>query len=98
MLTLRLTGRIPPTAWAVCAHPHQLAAKDLMSSDSARRAPPPAGPHYPGFDTLVLHAGAAPDPTTGARATPIYATTSLVFRDSDHAAALLNMERAGPVY
>ena len=50
------------------------------------------------FDTLALHAGAAPDPTTGARATPIYQTTSFVFRDTDHAAALFNMERAGHVY
>ena len=57
-----------------------------------------AGPHYAGFDTLALHAGAAPDPATGARATPIYATTSFVFEDSDHAAALFNMERAGHVY
>jgi O-acetylhomoserine (thiol)-lyase len=50
------------------------------------------------FDTLALHAGASPDPTTGARATPIYQTTSFVFRDTDHAAALFNMERAGHVY
>src|SRR6202142_1961630 len=57
-----------------------------------------AAPKYPGFDTLALHAGAAPDPETGARATPIYLTTSFVFRDSDHAAALFNMERAGHVY
>ena len=50
------------------------------------------------FDTLVLHAGAAPDPTTGARATPIYQTTSFSFRDTDHAASLFNMERSGHVY
>jgi len=50
------------------------------------------------FDTLSLHAGAAPDPATGARATPIYQTASFVFPDSDHAAALFNMERAGHVY
>jgi O-acetylhomoserine (thiol)-lyase len=50
------------------------------------------------FDTLALHAGAAPDPATGARATPIYQTTSFTFRDSDHAAALFNMERSGHVY
>jgi O-acetylhomoserine (thiol)-lyase len=55
-------------------------------------------PRYLGFDTLSLHAGQQPDPTTGARATPIYQTTSYVFRDSDHAAALFNMERAGHVY
>ncbi|MDR5854260.1 O-acetylhomoserine aminocarboxypropyltransferase [Caballeronia sp. LZ062] len=50
------------------------------------------------FDTLALHAGAAPDPATGARATPIYQTTSFSFRDTDHAAALFNMERSGHVY
>jgi O-acetylhomoserine (thiol)-lyase len=57
-----------------------------------------SGPKHPGFDTLSLHAGAAPDPATGARATPIYLTTSYVFKDSDHAASLFNMERAGHVY
>src|SRR6185369_4043015 len=56
------------------------------------------GPQYPGFDTLALHAGAAPDPATGARATPLYFTSSFAFRDSDHAAALFNMESAGHVY
>lgn len=55
-------------------------------------------PKYPGFDTLSLHAGSAPDPATGARATPIYMSTSFVFRDSDHAASLFNMERSGHVY
>jgi O-acetylhomoserine (thiol)-lyase len=50
------------------------------------------------FDTLSLHAGARPDPATGARATPIYQTSSFVFPDTDHAAALFNMERAGHVY
>jgi O-acetylhomoserine (thiol)-lyase len=50
------------------------------------------------FDTLSLHAGARPDPQTGARATPIYQTSSFVFPDTDHAAALFNMERAGHVY
>ena len=52
----------------------------------------------PGFDTLAVHAGAAPDPATGARATPIYLTTSFVFESSDHAAALFNLERSGHVY
>ena len=52
----------------------------------------------PGFDTLALHAGAAPDPATGARAVPIHLTTSFVFESSDHAAALFNLERAGHVY
>ena len=50
------------------------------------------------FDTLTVHAGARPDPATGARATPIYQSASFVFGDSDRAAALFNMERAGYVY
>ena len=49
-------------------------------------------------DTLGLHAGQQPDPETGARAVPIYQTTSFVFRDTDHAAALFNLERAGHIY
>jgi O-acetylhomoserine (thiol)-lyase len=57
-----------------------------------------AGPKYPGFDTLALHAGQSPDPATGARAVPVYQTTSYVFRDAAHAASLFNMERAGHVY
>ncbi|KIG10337.1 O-acetylhomoserine/O-acetylserine sulfhydrylase [Caballeronia concitans] len=62
--------------------------------------PAPRPPTMPAnrFDTLALHAGAAPDPATGARATPIYQTTSFTFRDTDHAAALFNMERSGHVY
>ena len=52
----------------------------------------------PGFDTLALHAGAAPDPATGARAVPIHLTTSFVFESSDQAASLFNLERAGHVY
>ena len=56
------------------------------------------GPSDPGFDTLALHAGAAPDPATGARAVPIHLTTSFVFESSEHAASLFNMERAGHVY
>ena len=55
-------------------------------------------PRYLKFDTLSLHAGQQPDPTTGARAVPIYQTTSFVFRDTDHAAALFNLERAGHIY
>jgi O-acetylhomoserine (thiol)-lyase len=57
-----------------------------------------SSPREPGFDTLSLHAGQQPDPVTGARATPIFQTAAYVFRDSDHAAALFNMERAGHVY
>ncbi len=55
-------------------------------------------PDTPGFDTLSLHAGSSPDPTTGARATPIYFSSSFAFENSDHAASLFNMERAGHVY
>ena len=55
-------------------------------------------PKPPGFETLSLHAGQAPDKLTGARATPIYQTTSYVFQDSDHAAALFNLERPGHIY
>jgi O-acetylhomoserine (thiol)-lyase len=52
----------------------------------------------PGFDTLALHAGAAPDPATGARATPLHLTTSFVFDDAAEAAGLFNLERSGHVY
>ncbi len=52
----------------------------------------------PGFDTLALHAGAVPDPATGARAVPIHLSTSFVFESSDHAASLFNLERSGHVY
>lgn len=51
-----------------------------------------------GFDTLQIHAGARPDPTTGARNTPIYQTTAYVFRDADHAAALFNLQEVGFIY
>jgi O-acetylhomoserine (thiol)-lyase len=51
-----------------------------------------------GFETRQIHAGAAPDPTTGARATPIYQTTSYVFRDTDHAAALFALGEPGNIY
>jgi len=55
-------------------------------------------PKPPAFETLSLHAGQQPDPVTGARAVPIYQTTSYVFEDTDHAAALFNLERAGHIY
>ncbi len=51
-----------------------------------------------GFNTLAVHAGAQPDPATGARATPIYQTTAFVFEDADHAAALFNLQVFGNVY
>lgn len=53
---------------------------------------------YHGFDTLAVHAGALPDSDHGARATPIYLSTAFVFRDSEHAASLFNMEQSGHVY
>ena len=55
-------------------------------------------PKSPRFDTLSLHAGQQPDPATGARAVPIYQTTSYVFHDTEHAAGLFNLERAGHIY
>ena len=54
-------------------------------------------PSY-GFDTLQVHAGARPDPATGARQVPIYQTTAYVFRDADHAAALFNLQEVGYIY
>ena len=54
-------------------------------------------PNYK-FDTLSLHAGQKPDPITGARATPIFQSASFVFPDTDYAAGLFNIERAGHVY
>ncbi len=57
-----------------------------------------ADPKLMKFDTLGLHAGQPPDPATGARAVPIYQTTSYMFPDVDHAAALFNLERAGHIY
>ncbi len=52
----------------------------------------------PGFSTLAIHAGAQPDPATGARATPIYQTTSFVFDDVDHAASLFGLQAFGNIY
>ena len=51
-----------------------------------------------GFNTLALHAGQRPDPATGARAVPIYQTTSYVFEDTEHAAALFDLQRFGNIY
>ena len=59
--------------------------------------PKPAGSNF-GFETRAVHAGAAPDPTTGARATPIYQTTAYVFDDVDHAASLFNLQSYGYIY
>ena len=51
-----------------------------------------------GFDTLQIHAGAQPDPATGARQTPIYQSTAFVFKDADHAARLFNLQEVGYIY
>ncbi|MEM9623209.1 MAG: O-acetylhomoserine aminocarboxypropyltransferase [Pseudomonadota bacterium] len=65
----------------------------MPDSDNKHRSPAGVG-----FDTLALHAGQTADPATGARATPIYQTASFVFPDTDYAAGLFNIERAGHVY
>src|ERR1044071_9440927 len=57
-----------------------------------------AKPRRPGIETLAVHAGATPDPTTGARNTPIFQTTSYVFDDADHAASLFNLQTFGYIY
>jgi O-acetylhomoserine (thiol)-lyase len=65
---------------------------------TVKEPPMPDTPPAPGFSTLAVHAGAAPDPSTGARVTPIYQTTSYVFNDVDHAAALFGLEVFGNIY
>src|SRR5271166_4234579 len=62
-----------------------------------QRPAPPRNLDY-GFETRAIHAGAAPDPVTGARATPLYQTTSYVFEDVDHAASLFNLHNFGYIY
>jgi O-acetylhomoserine (thiol)-lyase len=63
-----------------------------------RQRPAPSRNLDYGFETRAIHAGAAPDPTTGARATPIYQTTAYVFDDVDHAASLFNLHNFGYIY
>lgn len=60
--------------------------------------PRPTDAKTQGFDTIAIHAGAAPDPATGARQVPIYQTTAYQFRDADHAAALFNLQEVGYIY
>ncbi len=72
------------------------AAAAPVEADADAEPGPPA-PAY-GFETLAIHAGAAPDPTTGARVTPIYQTTAYVFDDVDHAASLFNLQAFGNLY
>src|SRR5439155_24902521 len=72
--------------------PHRDRAEDRTRSGGVARMA-----EY-GFNTLAVHAGAQPDPATGARATPIYQTTAFVFEDADHAAALFNLQVFGNIY
>ncbi|HEX3573006.1 MAG TPA: O-acetylhomoserine aminocarboxypropyltransferase [Rhodopila sp.] len=73
------------------------AAQAPTDRRSKPRALPAVNIDY-GFETRAVHAGAAPDPTTGARATPIYQTTAYVFDDVDHAASLFNLHNFGYIY
>src|SRR5438874_1890951 len=86
---------------------HGLSARNPFDKQKAgcadrRSVPSTQGPamtdRTPGFATLAIHAGAQPDPTTGARATPIYQTTSFVFEDVDHAASLFGLQTFGNIY
>src|SRR5690349_11708520 len=74
------------------------ASTPASSRQSAERSDMSEKPQGPGFDTLAVHAGAAPDPVTGARSTPIYQTTAYVFDDVDHAASLFNLQTYGYIY
>ena len=71
---------------------------EVMQANAVPVTSKHTAPKGAGFDTLSLHAGQVPDPTTGARAVPIYQTASYVLPDSDFAAGLFNIERAGHVY
>src|SRR5437773_6682919 len=78
---------------AFMAHPAEVHLRNAFFCEFDMPAPKP-----PAFETLSLHAGQHPDPFTGARAVPIYQTTSYIFKDSEHAAALFTFERAGHIY
>lgn len=75
---------------------NQAAAPPTERSEKKRRAP--SGKKDYGFETRAVHAGAQPDPATGARSTPIYQTTAYVFDDVDHAASLFNLHNFGYIY
>ena len=74
------------------------APKPRRARETPQRAAQPSHNQSYGFETLAVHAGAAPDPTTGARSTPIYQTTAYVFDDVDHAASLFNLQNFGYIY
>ncbi len=73
------------------------AAQPPTARGGKKRRPPSGKKDY-GFETRAIHAGAQPDPTTGARSTPIYQTTAYVFDDVDHAASLFNLHNFGYIY
>ncbi|MBN8875133.1 MAG: O-acetylhomoserine aminocarboxypropyltransferase [Rhodospirillales bacterium] len=73
-------------------------APEPPTGRSAKPRPLPVSQASYGFETRAVHAGAAPDPTTGARSTPIYQTTAYVFDDVDHAASLFNLHNFGYIY
>jgi O-acetylhomoserine (thiol)-lyase len=75
---------------------NRAAAPPTARGEKKRRAP--SGKKDYGFETRAVHAGAQPDPTTGARSTPIYQTTAYVFDDVDHAASLFNLHNFGYIY
>ena len=77
-------------------HPEPPARRAAAAPDQGRPAPSHNLDY--GFETRAIHAGAAPDPTTGARSTPIYQTTAYVFDDVDHAASLFNLHNFGYIY
>ena len=73
-------------------------AAEAPNARAKRELPPPSHNLAYGFETRAIHAGAQPDPTTGARSTPIFQTTSYVFNDVDHAASLFNLHNFGYIY
>jgi O-acetylhomoserine (thiol)-lyase len=73
-------------------------SKIIRLQSQVTRQEEPMTERQPGFSTLSIHAGAQPDPTTGARTTPIYQTTSFVFNDADHAASLFGLQAFGNIY
>ena len=79
-------------------HPEPRAAGPAAAPSARATGREPSHNQTYGFETRAIHAGAAPDPTTGARSTPIYQTTSYVFEDVDHAASLFNLHNFGYIY
>src|SRR5271167_4239751 len=73
-------------------------AAEPPTERKARPRPLPAANVTYGFETRAIHAGASPDPTTGARSTPIFQTTAYVFDDVEHAASLFNLHNFGYIY